>query len=388
MIADTLIYEKNDETVRLAALDNGDMTEFDLYNEKNAVEGNIYLGKISKKIELANGHFGFLVDIGDSELAFLNAFEHDLKEISMSQGQSIVVQVSQEKRAEKGAKVVRNIQIVGTTLVYRPFKMGVDVSSKIEDKELAKTYKSAVWENISGQEGWALRTAAVEFAVDDVLEEMVKLRTIYENIRIKARNAVAPSLLYVRENPLYEYIRRYKDTLKKVVVNNHNLLNELNNVLGDNMAEYNAKPFAEFGLDEQLIEALNRSVSLKSGGNIHIEQTRACVTIDVDTADLKSGGNVSKANDEAAFEIARQIRLKNLSGKIIIDFAGSSEYRFMKPVIEILQSELADDPSRARVLGLSKAGNIEILRQRRRPSILDIFTEECSACQGTGRVEK
>ena len=160
------------------------------------------------------------------------------------------------------------------------------------------------------------------------------------------------------------------------------------NVLGDNMAEYNAKPFAEFGLDEQLIEALNRSVSLKSGGNIHIEQTRACVTIDVDTADLKSGGNVSKANDEAAFEIARQIRLKNLSGKIIIDFAGSSEYRFMKPVIEILQSELADDPSRARVLGLSKAGNIEILRQRRRPSILDIFTEECSACQGTGRVEK
>ncbi|MBE6451476.1 MAG: ribonuclease E/G [Alphaproteobacteria bacterium] len=388
MIADTLIYEKNNETVRLAALDNGDMTEFDLYNEQNAVEGNIYLGKISKKIELANGHFGFLVDIGDNELAFLNAFEHDLKEINMSQGQSIVVQVSQEKRAEKGAKVVRNIQIVGTTLVYRPFKMGVDVSSKIEDKELAKTYKTAVWENISGQEGWALRTAAVEFSVDDVLEEMVKLRTIYENIRIKARNAVAPALLYVRENPLYEYIRRYKDTLKKVVVNNYNLLDELNNVLGENMAEYNAKPFAEFGLDEQLIEALNRSVSLKSGGNIHIEQTRACVTIDVDTADLKSGGNISKANDEAAFEIARQIRLKNLSGKIIIDFAGSSEYRFMKPVIEILQSELADDPSRARVLGLSKAGNIEILRQRRRPSILDMFTEECSACQGTGRVEK
>ena len=212
MIADTLIYEKNNETVRLAALDNGNMIEFDVYNEKNAVEGNIYLGKIHKKIDLANGHFGFLVDIGDSEPAFLNAIEHDLKEINMSQGQSIVVQVSQEKRAEKGAKVVRNIQIVGTTLVYRPFKMGVDVSSKIEDKELAKTYRDAVWENISGQEGWALRTAAVEFDIEDVLEEMVKLRTMYENIRVRARNANAPALLYVRENPLYEYIRRYKDT--------------------------------------------------------------------------------------------------------------------------------------------------------------------------------
>ena len=388
MIADTLIYEKNNETVRLAAIDNGTMVEFDLYNEKNAVEGNIYLGKINKKIELANGHFGFLVDIGDSEPAFLNAAEHDLKEINMSQGQSVVVQVSQEKRAEKGAKVVRNIQIVGTTLVYRPFKMGVDVSSKIEDQDLAKTYKTAVWENIAGQEGWALRTAAVEFEIEDVLEEMVKLRTIYENIRVKARNATAPSLLYVRENPLYEYIRRYKDTLKNVVVNNHNLFDELENILGENMAEYNAKPFSDFGLDEQLINALSRTVALKSGGNIHIEQTRACVTIDVDTANLKSGGNVSKANDEAAFEIARQIRLKNLSGKIIIDFAGSSEYRFMKPVIEILQTELADDPSRAKVLGLSKAGNIEILRQRRRPSLLDMFTEECSACQGTGRVEK
>lgn len=388
MIADTLIYEKNGNSVRLASLDNGQMVEFDLFNENNAIEGNIYLGRIKKKIDLANGHTGFLVDIGDNETAFLNAFEHDLKEINMSEGQSIVVQVSQEKRAEKGAKVVRNIQIVGTTLVYRPFKMGVDVSSKIEDKELAKTYKTAVWNNITGQEGWALRTASVEFSTDEVLEEMVKLRNIYEAIRIKARNATAPALLYVRENPLYEYIRRYKDTLKHVVVNNHNLINELENILGDGMAVYEATPFTEYGLDEQIIEALNKTTSLKSGGNIHIEQTRACVTIDVDTADLKSGGNVSKANDEAAIEIAHQIRLKNLSGKIIIDFAGSSEYRFMKSVIDILQTELADDPSRARVLGLSKAGNIEILRQRRRPSLLDLFTQECSACQGTGRVEK
>ena len=388
MIANTLVYEKNNNEIRLAALDNGSMVEFDIYNENNAVEGNIYLGRIKKKINLANNHTGFLVDIGDDEEAFLNAFEHDLKEINMSEGQSIVVQVSQEKRAEKGAKVVRNIQIVGTTLVYRPFKMGVEVSSKIEDKELAKEYKNAVWNNITGQEGWALRTVAVEFPIDDVLEEMVKLRNIYENIRIKARNAAAPALLYVRENPLYEYIRRYKDTLKTVVVNNHNLINELENVLGDDMSEFNAKPFAEYGLEEQIIEALNRTVSLTSGGSVHIEQTRACVTIDVDTADLKSGGNVSKANDEAAIEIARQIRLKNLSGKIIIDFAGSSEYRFMKSVIDILQTELADDPCRARVLGLSKAGNIEILRQRRRPSLLDIYTEECSNCQGTGRVEK
>lgn len=388
MKADTLVYERKGDNVRLAALDGGKMAELDVFAENKASEGNVYLGKITHKMELANGHTGFMVNIGDSEDAFMNAYEQDLKEVNMTEGQSVVVQVAQEKRAEKGAKVVRNIQIVGTTLVYRPFRMGVDVSSKIEDKEQARVYRSAVWENITGQEGWALRTAAVDFPVEDVLEEMVKLRGIYENIRIKARNASAPALLYVRENPLFEYIRRYKDSLKKIVVNNHNLEKELEDLIGADMVEYSPEPFETYGLEDQLVEALNRTVELAGGGRIHIEQTRACVAIDVDSGDLKSGGAVSHLNDEAAVEIARQIRLKNLSGKIVVDFAGSSEYRFMKPVMDILATELADDPCRGRVVGLSRAGNVELLRQRRRPSLLDIYTEECPTCQGTGRVEK
>ena len=388
MKADTLVYERKGDNVRLAALDGGKMAELDVFAENKASEGNVYLGKITHKMELANGHTGFMVNIGDSEDAFMNAYEQDLKEVNMTEGQSVVVQVTQEKRAEKGAKVVRNIQIVGTTLVYRPFRMGVDVSSKIEDKEQARVYRSAVWENITGQEGWALRTAAVDFPVEDVLEEMVKLRGIYENIRIKARNASAPALLYVRENPLFEYIRRYKDSLKKIVVNNHNLEKELEDLIGADMVEYSSEPFETYGLEDQLVEALNRTVELAGGGRIHIEQTRACVAIDVDSGDLKSGGAVSHLNDAAAVEIARQIRLKNLSGKIVVDFAGSSEYRFMKPVMDILATELADDPCRGRVVGLSRAGNVELLRQRRRPSLLDIYTEECPTCQGTGRVEK
>ena len=123
MKADTLVYEKNGDEARLAALDGGKMVEVDIYNENRAGEGNVYLGKITHKLELANGHTGFLVDIGDGEEAFMNAYENDLKEVNMNEGQSVVVQVVQEKRAEKGAKVSRNIQIVGTTVVYRPFYM-------------------------------------------------------------------------------------------------------------------------------------------------------------------------------------------------------------------------------------------------------------------------
>ena len=111
------------------------------------------------------------------------------------------------------------------------------------------------------------------------------------------------------------------------------------------------------------------------------------MAIDVDSGGKRSVGDIDSLNIEAAKEIARQIRLRNLSGKIIIDFAGSSEYRFMKKVLEVLEEELADDICHSRVLGLSRAGNVEILRQRRRPSLRDLYTVECQTCSGTGRVE-
>ena len=387
MKADTIVYEKKNNVVRLAVLSEGQLVEFDMFDENAAVQGNVYLGRITHKLELAEGKTAFKVNIGDTQDAFLSSFELGLKEVNMSEGQSVVAQISQEKHAEKGAKLVRNIQIVGTTVVYRPFKNGVEISSKITDKDKIKSYRSLVLNNVQGQEGWAVRTAAVDFDENTIAEEMVKLRHIYETIRANARNATAPALLYTRENPLYEYIRRYKDTLSKVVVNNHNIEKDIENFI-DIKTEYDANPFETYGLEDQLVQAVSPLVQLKSGGRLHIEQTKAFVTIDVDSGSVNQTDNVYELNNDAAYEIARQIKLKNLSGKIIIDFAGSKEYQFMKPVMDILSVSLADDPCRGRVLGLSKAGNIEILRQRRRPSLLDIYTEECPTCQGTGRVEK
>lgn len=388
MTVDTLLYEKKGNNVRLAALEDGKLAELEFYEENRAAEGNVYLGKIVHKIELSNGGYGFMVNIGDGVDAFMSANEPDLKEVNMSEGQSVVVQVVQEKHAEKGAKVTRNIQIVGSLLVYRPFRMGVEVSSKIEDQTLAGQYRTAVWENVTGQEGWTVRTAAVDFPIEEVLEEMVRLRGVYENIRVKARNMSAPVLLHVRTNPLFEMIRRYQENLTKIVVNNHNLEEEIKASGSGDYVAFDADPFASYGIEDQIVEALMRTVDLQGGGRIHVEQTRACVCIDVDSGNLRAGGAISRLNEVAAEEIARQIILKNLSGKIIVDFAGSSEYRFIRPVIDILQTKLAGDPNRARVLGLSKAGNVEIVRQRRRPTLMDIYSEECPTCQGTGRVEK
>lgn len=386
MKAEKIIFDRNDETSGIAVFDDTGLMEIDIYNENRAIEGNVYLGRISKKISLANDRTGFMVNIGDGREAFLNSYEPTLKEANMSEGQSVVVQVTQEKRAEKGAKVVRNIQLAGIYLVYCPFKFDVEASSKIEDIEKAAAYKKFVQEHSQGQEGWILRTVSTEATENQLLEEMTSLREAYENIRKKARTMTAPTVLYNKENPLFEYIRRYKDSLKEVVVDTPKLKEQVEAVFAGTVT-LQKEAFEEFGIDDAIVDALNRTVKLKHGGNLHIEETRAFVAIDVDSGGKRSVGDIDSLNIEAAKEIARQIRLRNLSGKIIIDFAGSSEYRFMKKVLEVLEEELADDICHSRVLGLSRAGNVEILRQRRRPSLRDLYTVECPTCSGTGRVE-
>jgi len=386
MKAEKIIYDHNDASFGLAVYDANGLMEIDIYTEDRAVEGNVYLGKIIKKINLANDKFGFKVEIGDGHEAFLNSFEPALKEANMSEGQSVVVQVAQEKRAEKGAKVVRNVQLVGKYLVYCPFKFDVEFSRKIEDVEKAEKYRKTVKENCTGQEGWILRTLSVEAEESEVVAEMNVLRETYENIRKKARTSNAPALLYEKESPLFEYIRRYKDTLKEVVVDTPKMQADVEAVF-DGKVTLQKEGFEAYGVEDAIIEALNPTVKLKSGGELHIEETRACVAIDVDSGSMRHAGDIDSLNMEAAHEIARQIRLRNLAGKIVVDFAGSSEYRFMKAVIDTLEEDLADDTSHSRVLGLSRGGNIEILRQRRRPTLRDLYTVECPTCRGTGRVE-
>ncbi|MDY4841862.1 MAG: ribonuclease E/G [Alphaproteobacteria bacterium] len=388
-MTDTLVYEKKSNLTRLAMLEDGVLQEVEYVDEAKASEGSIYLGKITHKLELAHEKTGFFVDITDGKDAFLMAEEHGMGESNLQEGQSLLVQVSQERRAEKGAKLVRSIQLVGENIVYCPYRMDVGASSRIENKEKLDEYRRKVFENTTGQEGWILRTSSVDVPFEVIAEEMATLRNTFESVMKKARAVSAPALLYAKGSPLYDAIGRYAKSLKRIVVNNHNIEEELKTKYGDAYEiEYQTEPFAEAGLEDEIYEALNKVIYLPDGGRVIIEEARACTAIDVDSGDDHGNGGISRLNNEAAVEIAKQIRLRNLSGKIIIDFAGSSDYRFMKPVLEILEQELRKDPTKSSVLGLSRAGNVEIIRVRRRPSLSDILTEECECCQGTGRVCK
>ena len=287
--ADTIVYEKSGVDACLAVLDGGQLREFEVFNENGAAEGNVYLGRIVKKVSLADDKTGFMVNVGDDKEAFMNAQERGLLEVNMTEGQCVVVQVSKEARADKGAKLVRAVQIAGTYLVYRPFGTFIDVSTKITDEEKARELHDAVMKNVSSQqEGWVVRTAAADADINAVIEEMAELRGIYENIRVKARSANAPALLYAKENPLFDLIRRYRDTLREVVVNDHNLEEKVKAVFSGTVS-YEADPSERFGIQDMLQEAMQKTVKLPSGGEIHIEETRAFVAIDVDSA-----GNVAR----------------------------------------------------------------------------------------------
>lgn len=388
----TLVCEQKDSLSAIALIEDADLKEIEFSDSSKVSEESIYLGKVTRKIDLANGKIGFFINIGDSQDAFLNAEEQGLDEDSgakITEGQSLVVQVLTPQREEKGAKVIRNLKLAGRDLVYCPYSMDVHASSKVREHPNLNEYRQFISDNITGQEGWILRTSGVEADFNDLQAEMSELREVYENIRKKARVQKAPSLLYSKGSTLVRYINTYRDSLNKVVVNSHNIEKTLHEEFGDNLVvEYSKAPFDDYGLDEAINDALSKEVVLQGGGRITIEETKAFVAIDVDSGDGNNIGSISRLNSDAAKEIAKQIRLRNLSGKIIIDFAGSNDYKYMKPVLDVLAEELEKDINRAYLAGLSKGGNVELIRARHRPSLQELLTVECETCQGTGRVSR
>lgn len=369
---------------KVAGFKNGVLKEFVVHDKSKANEGNIYLGKITKKIKTANNKEGFFVNIGSEREAFINAEEKDLEDLVAHEGQDIVVQVTQEQRAEKGVRVARFLHFVGVNLVFCPYGGEINISNKIINEEKRVQIYNLVAEN-SKEGGWIIRTHAEEAKKEDIIEEMNDLYLLFKDVVKKAKECKAPNLLFEKDNILQEMIIRNLPYLQRVYVDNHLLKDDIGFDVG---VEYVKDAFKKEGIDEFLAEALQEVICLKCGGRVIIEETKAFVAIDVDSGKGFTQGSFSRLNIEAAKEIAHQIILRNLSGKIIIDFAGISDFKFLKDAINVLERELDEDYAKARVLGLSRAGNVEILRMRKYPSLRDLLTEECASCQGTGRVEK
>ena len=380
---DVIIVESKDGVKKVAGLQKGILREFIVYDSAKNNEGDVFLGKITKKITTANGKVSYFVNVGKQDV-FINAEEHDLEDLNAHEGQDIILQISQEARAEKKARGSRFLQLAGENLVFCPYGDKIDVSNKIEDENKRQGLCELIEQNVDNG-GWVIRTHAQEAEKNDVIEEIKALQDRFNEIISKAKASKAPMELWKKDSAVEEMIARNEKYLEKVIVDNHLLEEELAQLCP---VEFNRSPFSEYGIEEQLSSALSKEVVLNSGGRVFIEETKALVAIDVDSGERGAQGGLTKLNEDAAKEIARQIILRNLSGKIVIDFAGIGDFHLLKSSLDILSRELKDDFVRSRVLGVTKAGNVEILRHRRRPSLRDIMTIPCESCQGTGRVER
>jgi len=334
-----LILSKNTYEAKLALLEDDKLKEIYIERDKEKeISGNIYKGKI---VDILNKGEIIFVDIGLEKNAFLS-FENKKNIPKFNISDSLIVQVETEARDGKGARLTLDYSINGENLVLLPNSKNLSISKKIADLEIIKKLKDTF---LSIDKGLILRTKSVEKSPDALLEEYKKLEAIDNQIK--------------------------KDFKEK----NTTLLYDNNSIL------------SYYKIDTQIKRALDRKVYLESGASIVIEKTEALVSIDVNTG--QNTGNQSSqnlifnTNLEACKEIARQIKLRNLAGIIIIDFIDLKKNSDRKKILEELKRYLKKDKIEINSLDFSHLGLVQFTRKRQGKELSFYYREKCHYCEGT-----
>ena len=384
-----IVIDVNPYQTRVVLLEDGSPSE--IYIERRGKErlvGNIYKGKVQNVLPGMQAAF---VDIGLERNAFLYAGDivldksefqfgshHEgdqkldetpnVKDI-LKPGQDIMVQVIKEPIGTKGARVTTHITLPGRSLVLMPTVNYIGVSRRIDDESERARLKSAVEGVKPPDMGVIVRTAAVGKEVSDFANDMAFLTRMWNRIQEKERLLSAPRLIHAEEPLMFRTLR---DLFSPDI---HRLVPDM---------------FDTYKLETAIDKALARKVWLKNGGYIVIDQTEALTTIDVNTG--KYVGNdslqetITQTNCEAAKEIARQLRLRDISGIIIIDFIDMDEIVDKERVLDTLRTELRKDRTKSNVLGITQLGLVEMTRKKTRPCISATLQTPCPYCGGDGKV--
>jgi ribonuclease G len=414
MSAELLINVTPSES-RVALIDNGILQEIHVERHtKRGIVGNIYRGKVSRVLPGMQAAF---VDIGLEKAAFLHASDiviHNeiLEEVTESQlqkedirelvrdGQDIVVQVVKDPIGTKGARLTTDITIPSRYLVFMPNVVHVGVSQRIEDEEERERLKSLVADYCNGDGGFILRTAAEGVMESELVQDAAFLRRLWTKIqeRLKKRDT---HVLYEDLPLARRVLRDFVGTdLDRIRIDSKLSLNELQIYTGEYAPELNElleyypgeRPiFDLYDVENEVQRALDRRVDLKSGGYLIIDQTEAMTTIDINTGAFVGHRNLEETifntNIEATLAIARQLRLRNLGGMILIDFIDMNDESHKRRVLSSL--ELATDKDRAKinVHNFTALGLIEMTRKRTRESLEHVLCGECPVCKGRGSIK-
>jgi ribonuclease G len=417
-IKTTIVITHKFNDTRIGILENGRLVEF--YIEREGIENNV--GKIFKgRVEnIVKGLRGAFVNIGLRKNGFLPLAEipeeifgidleeeekvkkGDKEELPINVGDQIFCQVVKEQMGDKGARLTSFIHLAGKYVVLFPTISRIGVSQRIANKRERTRLKEIAKKLKKPNRGLIIRTAAENMPEEVIVRDYHYLEGIWEEIEREFQRAKAPRLLYKEPKLALKIIRDlYTLDTEAVYVDDRNLYYEICNYIKNYTPELFAKEkiilyedkepiFKKFKIEEELNKALEREISLKSGGFITIDQTEALVTIDVNTGSFASEEDpetlIFQTNLEAAAEIARQIRLRDLSGLIIIDFIDMREPKNRERVYQELRLCLANDRAKADFGKPSRFGLVEMTREKIRPSLFFTLCEECPACKGRGRI--
>jgi len=368
--------------------------------------GNVYLGKVQNVLPAMEAAF---IDIGKGRNAVLYAGEvawsrmgMDGKarrmETALSSGQSILVQVTKDPVGNKGARLTGLVSLPGRFLVYAPGGSMSGISRKLPETERARL-KSIVKKVFSDEASVIIRTAAEGATEDELNHDIHRLEAQWLDIEAQAKTATAPARLYAEPDLAIKVVRdMFNEDFASLVIAGdeawqtlHSYVSQVAPDLVDRLSHWTAEDdvFAAYRVDEQIAKALDRKVWLPSGGSLVIDRTEAMTVIDVNTGKFTgSGGNleatVTKNNLEAAEEVVRQIRLRDIGGIIVIDFIDMVLENNRDLVLRRVVECLGRDRTRHQVAEVTSLGLVQMTRKRVGQGLLDVFSEPCEHCNGRG----
>ena len=379
---------------KTAILEDDKLIELLIEDNKNSKKvSNIYRGIVKKVIPGIQACF---VDVGFEKLAYLQLD----KDSNIKAGQDILVQVNKEAVGTKGAKLNTEISLAGRYLVYIPTNDRITLSNKILDEKERFRLKKIAKSVSNDSEGLIIRTEAVGCTKEELEQDIKALKEKYEEILKEYRLGIGPKLLYKELDFSSKYIKEnVNDETEKIITNDIAKYEELKKILESIKIEYKDKLILEenkdifdlYRVENQIDKALNKKVWLKSGGYLIIDKTEALTVIDVNTGkftgNLKLEETVYKTNIEAAIEVCRQLKLRDIGGIVIIDFIDMHKATYKKEVINILNEELKKDKRKTEVLGMTRLGLVELTRRRERDSIDKYYLSDCETCEGNSKVK-
>lgn len=429
-----IIINSTPQQNRVAITEGGNLVDFFIdYPENRRMVGDIYLGKVARVlpgikaafIDIGMKHDAFLhfSDIGErtKEVQAMLDEEGEIDEDDspshknprrgvrmingvpvLTKGEQILVQITKEPVSNKGVRVSSSISIPGRFCVLLPFDNKIGVSKKIYDYKERRRLRGIARSIIPNDYGMIIRTVARSQKEESLREDMNNLKATWDKIEGKAKAQEPPSLIYQDLNTTSSVIRDlFTKDVSKVFIDSKRLYKEIRDYVQiiqpelENKIEHfrpNESIFEAFKVEEQVRELYGRKVFLKSGGYLIIEHTEAMVVIDVNSgkyaANKEQELNSLRTDLEAAREIARQLRLRDIGGLIVIDFIDLEEDRNRRKVFDEMRREFRKDRAKVSVLPMSDFGLMEITRQRIRKNILQATTELCPACLGAGIITR